>query len=101
MVWTGATRRARRARNRGAASSQSATPYRTNIQIANRRVTRDIHPMITQIEIRKLPLSEKLDLLESVWSELSSDPDAVDVPQWHKDILDERQRGLELWSKVP
>lgn len=54
--------------------------------------------MIAQSEIRKLPLSEKLDLLESVWSELSSDPDAVDVPQWHKDILDERQRGLEQGS---
>ena len=54
--------------------------------------------MIAQTEIRKLPLSEKLDLLETVWSELSSDPDAVDVPQWHKDILDERQRGLEQGS---
>jgi hypothetical protein len=54
--------------------------------------------MIAQTEIRKLPLSEKLDLLESVWSELSSDPDAVDVPQWHKYILDERQRGMEQGS---
>lgn len=57
--------------------------------------------MIAQSEIRKLPLSEKLDLLESVWSELSSDPDAVDIPQWHKDILDERQRGLEQGSIKP
>ena len=51
--------------------------------------------MIAQTEIRKLPLSEKLELLETVWSELSSDPDTIDVPQWHKDILDERQHAME------
>jgi len=69
--------------------------YRTKIHIAIRRDFSDIHIMIAQLEIRKLSLSEKLNLLESVWTELSSDPDAIGVPQWHKDILDERQRGLE------
>jgi putative addiction module component (TIGR02574 family) len=54
--------------------------------------------MISQAEIRKLPLPEKLELLEAVWSELSSEPDNIAVPQWHKDILDERQRGLEQGS---
>jgi hypothetical protein len=51
--------------------------------------------VIAQAEIRKLPLPEKLDLLEAVWSELTSDPDTIDVPPWHMDILDERQNGLE------
>lgn len=51
--------------------------------------------MIAQAQICKLPLPEKLELLEAVWSELSSEPDTIDVPQWHKDILDERQHGLE------
>lgn len=54
--------------------------------------------MIAQTEIRKLPLAEKLELLEAIWSELSSDPDTIDIPQWHKDILDERQRSLEQGS---
>ena len=54
--------------------------------------------MIAQTEIRKLTLSEKLDLLEAVWSELSADPDSIEVPQWHKHILDERQGGLEQGS---
>jgi hypothetical protein len=54
--------------------------------------------MIAQTEIRKLPLSEKLELLEAVWSELSSDPDSIVVPDWHKDILDERQQGVEQGS---
>jgi putative addiction module component (TIGR02574 family) len=54
--------------------------------------------VIAQTEIRKLPLSEKLELLEAVWSELSSEPDTIDVPQWHKDILDARLRGGEQES---
>ncbi len=57
-----------------------------------------IQPMIAQAEIRLLPLPEKLALLEAVWAELASDPDTVEVPQWHKDILDERQRLLDEGS---
>ena len=56
--------------------------------------------MIAQTEIRRLPLPEKLALLEAVWSELASDPDTVEVPDWHKDILDERQRLLEQGSAL-
>jgi len=54
--------------------------------------------MIAQAEIRQLPLPEKLALLEAVWAELAADPDTVEVPQWHKDILDERQLLLERGS---
>ncbi len=42
-----------------------------------------------------MPLPEKLALLEAVWSELSSEPDQIEIPQWHKDILDERMRAGE------
>jgi len=51
--------------------------------------------MIAQSEIRQMPLPEKLALLEAVWSELSSEPDQIEIPQWHKDILDERMRAGE------
>ena len=51
--------------------------------------------MIAQADIRQLPLFEKLALMEAVWAELASDPTTVEVPQWHKDILDERQKLLE------
>jgi putative addiction module component (TIGR02574 family) len=51
--------------------------------------------VIAQAEIRQLPLPEKLALLEAVWAELASDPDTVEVPQWHKDILDERLRSMD------
>ena len=63
--------------------------------IASRPVNCHIQFVIAQAEIRQLPLPEKLALLEAVWTELASDPDTVEVPQWHKDILDERQQLLE------
>jgi len=54
--------------------------------------------VIAQAEIRQLPLPEKLALLEAVWAELTADPDTVEIPQWHKDILDERQRLMDQGS---
>lgn len=48
--------------------------------------------MIAQQEIRQLPLPEKLALLEAVWSEISAEPENVEVPQWHKELLDARQQ---------
>ncbi len=54
--------------------------------------------MIAQSEIRQMPFPEKLALLEALWSELSWEPDQIDIPQWHKDILDERMREAESGS---
>ena len=51
--------------------------------------------MIAQAEIRQMTLPEKVALLETVWAEISTEPDHVEVPQWHKDILDRRDLGLQ------
>jgi len=50
--------------------------------------------MIAQSEIRQMSFPEKVALLETVWSEIAADPGQVEVPQWHKDILDERDIAL-------
>ncbi len=47
-------------------------------------------------EIHVLPLSEKMRVMEALWSEISQTPGHIDVPQWHKGILDERDR---LWEE--
>lgn len=49
-------------------------------------------------DIRQMPLQQKVELLEVVWSELSSVPDSVEVPQWHRDILDEREKLAQRGS---
>jgi hypothetical protein len=33
--------------------------------------------------------------LETVWSEIATGPGQVEVPQWQKDILDERDLALK------
>jgi hypothetical protein len=39
-------------------------------------------------------MKEKLALLETVWAKISSEPDELEVPQWHKDLLDDRELAL-------
>lgn len=51
--------------------------------------------MIAPQEIHQMAFREKLALLEIVWSEISLEPDKIEVPQWHRDILDERERALQ------
>ena len=50
--------------------------------------------MIARSEIRQMSFPEKVALLETVWSEIAADPGQVEVPQWHKDILDKRDLAL-------
>lgn len=50
--------------------------------------------MIARSEIMQMSFPEKVALLETVWSEIAADPGQVEVPQWHKDILDERDLAL-------
>ncbi len=48
--------------------------------------------MIAVEEIHQMPLREKLFVMETIWNDLSRDERDVEVPQWHKDLLDERER---------
>jgi hypothetical protein len=51
--------------------------------------------MIAQSEVRQMSFPEKVALLETVCSEIAAHPGHVKVPQWHKDILDERDLALK------
>ena len=50
--------------------------------------------MIALEEIHQLPLREKLLVMEAIWEELSREEQNLEVPQWHKEVLDERERLL-------
>ena len=47
------------------------------------------------MNLAKLTVQEKLDLLEEVWDDLCNKPENVPVPEWHKEVLDERERMLQ------
>lgn len=50
--------------------------------------------MIRLEQIRQLPLREKLRLMEVIWDDISRAEQDLEVPQWHKEMLDERERLL-------
>jgi len=45
-------------------------------------------------QIRKVPLHEKLLTMEALWEDLASSEEYVEIPEWHKDILDQREQLL-------
>ncbi len=44
---------------------------------------------MSALEIQKLPRSEKLKLMESLWADLSREEAELESPAWHADALRE------------
>jgi len=53
-------------------------------------------------EILRLPPEQRMRLMEEVWNSLSASPEAVGVPDWHREELDSRvaESGALSWSEV-
>ncbi|MGH7184424.1 MAG: addiction module protein [Nitrospiraceae bacterium] len=51
--------------------------------------------MSFHLPLKYMTLQEKLDAMESLWEDLARDPEAIESPAWHKEVLDERLRNLE------
>jgi hypothetical protein len=48
------------------------------------------------LPLKDMSLHEKLSAMESLWEDLARNPEAIESPAWHKDILDERrQRAVD------
>ena len=50
--------------------------------------------MSTTLDLDQMTTEEKLAAMEELWEDLSR-RNTVPVPQWHKEILDERQRLID------
>lgn len=50
---------------------------------------------MSQLQIDQMTLEEKLRIMEAIWDDLRTRADGVPTPQWHKDLLDERERLIE------
>lgn len=42
-----------------------------------------------------LSVDEKIDYLQSLWDRIAATPETIPVPDWHREILDERLKDLE------
>ena len=50
--------------------------------------------MESQVDLKQMALPEKLRLMEALWDELCSREEEVPMPDWHKAVLDERERQI-------
>jgi putative addiction module component (TIGR02574 family) len=51
-------------------------------------------------ELLKLPKEDKMELLHLLWDNLSKEQESIEVPEWHKKILDERVKEIESGTAV-
>lgn len=47
-----------------------------------------------ELHLSQLSITQKLDLLETIWDDLAHHDKAVDSPDWHREILDDRDAAL-------
>jgi putative addiction module component (TIGR02574 family) len=46
-------------------------------------------------EIRRLPLNEKMQIMEALWEDLRVHAEEASVPEWQKELLDARRKAVE------
>ena len=51
--------------------------------------------MIEAAEIERMSKTERLQAMELLWNSISSDPESVESPAWHGEILAKRLARVE------
>lgn len=46
---------------------------------------------MTAQDVQKLPMKQKLQIMEAIWEDLRGRFDQLDIPQEQKDLLDQRR----------
>ncbi|MBI4400488.1 MAG: addiction module protein [Nitrospirae bacterium] len=46
------------------------------------------------LPLKDMTLQEKLAAMESLWEDLARTPEAIESPEWHKEVLEERLQRL-------
>ena len=54
----------------------------------------------TPAEIRQLPVSERLLLIEEIWDSLDSEAEELPLPDWHRAEIDKRLDALDQGSST-
>jgi putative addiction module component (TIGR02574 family) len=47
-------------------------------------------PLLSAPEIEKLSVPQKLEMIEILWDSIPDSLDSLPIPEWHKQILNER-----------
>jgi hypothetical protein len=51
--------------------------------------------MSAHLPLHEMSLEEKLQAMEALWEELSREPDRIDSPSWHQDLLKDTENRVE------
>jgi Putative addiction module component len=51
--------------------------------------------MSLPLPLHEMTLEEKLQAMEALWDDLSRNPDSIESPSWHEDVLRERQQRVD------
>ncbi|MEW6110910.1 MAG: addiction module protein [Thermodesulfobacteriota bacterium] len=46
------------------------------------------------VPLSKLTLAQKLDLMEAIWDDLAKHEKALESPDWHEQVLEDREAAL-------
>jgi hypothetical protein len=52
--------------------------------------------MPVDLPLHEMSLPSKMELLEALWDNLSRNPDQLESPGWHREVLDERRERLKI-----
>jgi len=50
--------------------------------------------MTVTLPLDDMMVSEELQLMEALWADLSRNADALESPEWHRDVLAGRERRI-------
>jgi len=62
---------------------------------------------LTASDIAQMPLDQRIQLVEDLWDSIAELPESVEVPQWHRQVLENRLKAYHEdpqagspWSEV-
>ena len=50
--------------------------------------------MPATLPLNEMTVAEKLQAMEALWEDLSRNADALESPEWHRDVLEKRERRI-------
>lgn len=51
--------------------------------------------MQSPVDLKQMTVPDKLRLMEALWDELCSREEEIPLPDWHRRVLDERERQIK------
>jgi hypothetical protein len=51
--------------------------------------------MSVNLRLNEMSLEEKLQAMEALWDDLSRQPDDINSPSWHQDVLKDTEKRVQ------